>query len=129
MANEQNLKPNKTLSTEEAKKRGSKGGKKSVEARRARKAMREQMECLLSLPLKDQKIVSRFKQIGVETEDMNNQMALIVATYQKALKGDMTAMNVVRELVGERVQEVKVNSNIGDKVKELHIILDTMKDE
>lgn len=37
MANEQNLKPITTLSSEEAKKRGSAGGKKSVQARRERK--------------------------------------------------------------------------------------------
>lgn len=37
--NIQNLKPIKTLSKEEAKKRGSKGGKKSVESRREKKLM------------------------------------------------------------------------------------------
>lgn len=128
MANVKNLKPN-ILSTEEAKKLGSKGGKRSVEVRRERKAMKEQMEMLLSLPLKNDRAKAKFKELGVDTNDMNNQMALIVATYQKALKGDMQAMNVVRELVGERVQQVEINTNIDDKVKELHVILDNMKDE
>ncbi|MDO4378965.1 MAG: KGG domain-containing protein [Erysipelotrichia bacterium] len=121
-----NLKP---LTTEKAREIGSKGGKRSAEVKRQRKAMREQMECLLSLPIKDKKITAKFKQLGLKADDMNNQMALIVATYQKALKGDMQAMNVVRELVGERVQEFKVSANIDDKVKELHGILDEMKNE
>ena len=126
MAGIDNLKP---LSTERAREIGSKGGKRSVEVKRQRKAMREQMEMLLTLPLKDQKIINKFKQIGIDTNDMNNQMALIMATYQKALRGDMQAMNVIRELVGERVQEFKVSASIDDKVQELHSILDNMKDE
>lgn len=123
MANEQNLKP-RQLTNEEATKIGSKGGKKSAEAKRQRKAMREQMECLLSLPLKDKKVVAKFKQIGLKGDNMNNQMALIVAMYQKALKGDTQAFNAIREVVGERVQEIKVNASIDDKVKELNEILD-----
>lgn len=131
MANEQNLKPftKGSRSREEAVENGRKGGKRSGEVRRERKSMREQMDMLLSLPLKDQKIINKFKQIGVDTDDMNNQMALIMATYQKALRGDMQAMNVARELIGERVQEFKVSATIDDKVKELHGILDDMKDE
>ena len=41
MANAGNL---RTPTTEEARKRGAKGGKASAEARRKRKAMKEQME-------------------------------------------------------------------------------------
>lgn len=127
--NPQNLKPLNTLSNEEAKEIRSKGGKARQKQVKERKSMREQMDMLLSLPLKDQKIINKFKQIGVDTDDMNNQMALIMATYQKALRGDMQAMNVARELIGERVQEFKVSATIDDKVKELHGILDDMKDE
>lgn len=127
MANDENLQPVKTK--KEARERGRNGGIASGIAKRQRKAMREQMEMLLTLPLKDQKIINKFKQIGVDTSDMNNQMALIMATYQKALRGDMQAMNVIRELVGERVQEFRVSASIDDKVQELHSILDNMKDE
>ena len=129
MANEQNLKPLNTINNEEAKKIQSKGGKARQQQIRERKSMREQMDMLLSLPLKDQKIINKFKQIGVDTSDMNNQMALIMATYQKALRGDMQAMNIARELIGERIQEFKVSATIDDKVKELHGILDELKDE
>ena len=50
MANEQNLKPIKKgeLTKEEAKKRGSNGGKKSVEVRRQKKMFRELVEELLN---------------------------------------------------------------------------------
>ena len=46
MANNQNLK--KTLTTEEARELGSKGGKASVKARRERKALKEELLLLLS---------------------------------------------------------------------------------
>ena len=53
MANEQNLIPfTSNQSREEAKKNGAKGGRKSGEVRRKRKAMKEQAELLLSLPFK-----------------------------------------------------------------------------
>ena len=43
MANEQNLKPITSLSSEEAKRRGSIGGKASVEARREKKIFKEEI--------------------------------------------------------------------------------------
>lgn len=130
MANEQNLKPfTSDQSHEEAVRNGRKGAQIKKQKALERKSMREQMDMLLSLPLKDQKIINKFKQIGVDTSNMNNQMALIMATYQKALRGDMQAMNVARELIGERIQEFKVSATIDDKVKELHGILDEMEDE
>lgn len=124
MANESNLKPIKTLTNEEAKKRGSKGGKASVKARRERKAMREQMQMLLSLPLKDDRAKAKFEELGINTDDMDNQMALIVSTYKQALKGNMNAMNVIREIIGEKEITVNINQNIDEKVKELNKLLD-----
>lgn len=129
MANQDNLVSLKDRTERERKEIARKGAETTNKIKRQRKAMREQMEMLLTLPLKDQKIINKFKQIGVDTNDMNNQMALIMATYQKALRGDMQAMNVVRELVGERVQEFRVSASIDDKVQELHSMLDNMKDE
>lgn len=129
MANESNLKPIKTLTNEEAKKRGSKGGKASVKARRERKAMREQMQMLLSLPLKDDRAKAKFEELGINTDDMDNQMALIVSTYKQALKGNMNAMNVIREIIGEKEITVNINQNIDDKVKELNQLLDSDLDE
>lgn len=121
-----NLIPFSERSKEEARESGKKGGKASGEARRKKKAMREQMEMLLSLPLKDDRIKRKFEALGIDTDDMDNQMALMVATYQQALKGNTNAINIVREIIGERVQEIKVNTNIDEKVKELEKVLDNV---
>lgn len=118
MANEQNLKPIKTLSKEEAKKRGAKGGKASAKAKRERKAVKEQMLMLLSLPLKDERVKAKFEELGINTSDMDNQMALTVSLYQNALKGNVKAMSLILEVIGEKVIEVNVNQNIDDNVKE-----------
>ena len=53
-------------------------------------------------------------------------MGLIVSTYTKAMLGDMNAMNIIRELVGEKVIEVKVDAAIDSNVKELQSILDEL---
>ena len=99
MANEQNLIPfTSNQSREEAKKNGAKGGKKSGEVRRKRKAMKEQMEMLLSLPFKQSEALDFMKDLGIE-DNLDNQMALIVAMYGKALKGDVQAFNTIREVV------------------------------
>ena len=100
MANDQNLIPfTSNQSREEAKKNGSKGGQKSGEVRRQRKAMKEQMEMLLALPFKQKKQLDFMKDLGIEENEIDNQMALIVAMYGKALKGDVQAFNTIREVV------------------------------
>ena len=122
MAGMDNLKPLKSV--DEARELGRKGGKASGEARRKKKAMREQMEMLLSLPFADEEAKEKMKELGIPVDDIDNQMALMIATYQKALTGDTSAINIVREVIGERVQEIKVNTGIDAKVKELEETLD-----
>ena len=99
MANEQNLIPfTSNQSREEAKKNGSKGGKKSGEVRRQRKAMKEQFEMLLTLPFKPTEQLKFIKDLGIGEDEIDNQMALVVAMYGKALKGDVQAFNTIREV-------------------------------
>lgn len=99
MANEQNLIPfTSEQSREEAKKNGAKGGKKSGEVKRQRKAMKEQMEMLLSLPFKEIEKLDFIENLGIDKEEIDNQMALLVAMYGRALKGDVQAFKEIREV-------------------------------
>lgn len=98
MANEQNLIPFNKRTKSEQREYAKKGGQKSGEVRRKRKAMKEQMEMLLTLPLKSKKQLNFMKDLGIEEEEIDNQMALIVALYGKALKGDVQAFNTIREV-------------------------------
>lgn len=102
MANEQNLIPKTTLSTEEAKRLGSLGGKASVEARRRKKTMRENAELLLSLPLKDGKLKEQIKALGLPDDDLTNQMAIMASMWKKALAGDVSAFSALQATIGEK---------------------------
>ncbi|MFR7544550.1 MAG: hypothetical protein ACLUWN_01180 [Clostridia bacterium] len=99
MANEQNLIPFNKRTESEQREYAKKGGQKSGEVRRQRKAMKEQMEMLLSLPFKQSESLEFMKDLGIEEDNLDNQMALIVAMYGKALKGDVQAFNTIREVV------------------------------
>lgn len=123
MAKESNLKP---LSTERAREIGKKGGQAYARNVRKRKALKEQMELLLTLPLTDERAKKQFESMGIDADNMDNQMAMVVKTYAQALKGNINAVNVIREIIGERVVEVNVNNNIDDKVKELDRLLDSV---
>ena len=124
MANEQNLRPfDSNQDREQAKINGIKGGKASGEARRKKKAMKEQMELLLSLPLSNKKIKDKLEEMGVDTSDIDNQMALMLSTFNKALRGDSACINIIREITGERVQEIKINTGIDEKVQKLDDLL------
>lgn len=97
MANPQNLIPQAhKLTVEEA----SKGGKKSGETRKRRKAMREAFEELLQRRYTDRE--------GRETDGVT---ALTTRVYQKALDGDMKAVQFIRDTIGEMpVQRVQVDA-------------------
>lgn len=108
MANKKNLIPNSERTPSELREMCSKGGKKSGEVRRERKAMREQMEMLLKLPPINAQAKQKIKELGIDEKEIDNQMLLMVAIFNKAMKGDIQAVNVVRELIGERIQQAEV---------------------
>lgn len=93
--------------SEQASEAGKKGGVASGEARRRKKMMRQQMEMLLELPIKSRKIKEQLQELGIDSDDLTNQMALIVSMYQKALKGDTRAFEILRDTIGEKPVEVQ----------------------
>lgn len=114
MANPENLKPCEyKLSKEEAKK----GGINSGKVRREKRMIKDNIELLLSLPIKSGKTKEQLKQLGIDETEMNNQMALVIAMYQKALKGDVQAFNTLRDTLGQKPVEVH-------EVKEIPKIVD-----
>lgn len=118
MANEKNLKPQAHKLTLEEQ---SRAGKASGESRRKRKAMREQLELLLKLPLKDKKIKKQLEEMGIEENDINNQMALTVALYQSALQKNTKAYEIIRDTLGEKPLE-KINIENSQTTKVLDSI-------
>lgn len=126
MANEQNLIPfNSNQSREEAQKNGSKGGKKSGEARRKRKAMKEQMEMLLSLPFKAENGNEFMKNLGIDEDNIDNQMALMVVIYQKAMSGDMEFIEKIESIVKDK----NVSSDTEDRIQIINDLPDDIEED
>ncbi len=105
--------PNSERTPEELHAITVKGGIASGKARREKKLMKEQLEMLLSLPLKNKAIKDGIKQLGIKIEDINNQMAIVLALYRKALKGDTKAFELIRDTIGEKPQDnINLNGNL-----------------
>lgn len=105
---------------EQAKINGRKGGKASGEARRKNKNMKECLKMLLSLDVKSPKAREQLKALGIDNEEMTNQMALMVSMLNKALKGDKGCAEFIRDTSGQQI----VNKT---EVTEIPKIIDDIK--
>ena len=114
MTNETNLDPVK--SKEEARKRGRAGGIASGIARREKKKMRETLEILLSMPMKNGKftdVESIRNFAALKGKNISVQDAIMIAQIQKAMKGDTKAAEYVRDTIGQKpVDSVDMNMNM-----------------
>lgn len=113
MANEQNLISIGDRTTEEQRAITSAGGRASGEARRRKRTMREAAELFLSLPVKDDGLKGRMEQLGIDSNDVDNQMAVIVGLTMKATSGDSKAAKVLAELLGEGQKRLEVSGPNG----------------
>lgn len=116
MANEKNLKPYKKgeLSSEEAKKRGSKGGKASGESRRRKKALLETAGAILSRDIPKSLLPTIEKITGELTEDESTLFAATTAVMVKeALKGNTRAFNSLKDIVLQ-IEEKQADKELED---------------
>jgi len=126
VANEQNLILfDSNQSREEAQKNGAKGGKKSGEIRRKRKAMKEQMEMLLSLPFKAENGNEFMRNLGIDEENIDNQMALMVVIYQKAMSGDMEFIEKIESIVKDK----NISSDTEDRIQIINDLPDNIGED
>lgn len=113
MANEKNLIPWNKRTEKEQREYARKGGKKSGEVRRKRKAMKEQAELLLSLPFNivdknGNEIKKVLETLGIDEDNVDNQMAMIVALWRTALgngRNQVTAVQELRDIIGEKAEK------------------------
>lgn len=98
MANEQNLIPGGyKLSLEEQ----SRGGKASGEARRRKKTLKQAAELVMSLPVTDKRVKAKLKRMGIDVDDADNQMAVIVGLLGRAMIGDHKAAALIFDLLDD----------------------------
>ena len=97
MANEQNLRPGAHKLTQEE---ASRGGKRSGETRRRRKAFAEAFNVLLEREFTDH-----------NGNSMQGVDAIAAKVFRQAMDGDMKAVQFLRDTVGEMpVQRVEVDT-------------------
>ena len=89
------------MSTEEARRRGTLGGKASAESRRKRKSLKESMNTLLSLDIKNTKDWNKVAAMGIDPGEIDNSQLIILALFNRAKMGDVYAIKELRELIGE----------------------------
>lgn len=128
MANEQNLKPIKKgqLSKEEAKRRGSLGGKRSAQVRRERRAMQEIARIVLDMPLEkgDLDDIGEIEYSAFPDSNITVGEKAMLAVARKAMKGDASALAFLRDTAGEKpVEKVEVNADVAKAEAEVAAII------
>ena len=107
MAKEDNL---RNLTTDEAREIGSKGGKASGEARRRKRDLRLAFEALLEKDITDS-----------EGNVVSGAEAIAIKQFQKALKGDTRAFEMIRDTAGQkpvdRIQVSEIDQSVIDEVE------------
>ena len=102
MKGEENLIPMNKRTKEEQREIARMGGIASGEVRKEKKLIKDQFNLLLSLPLKDPKAKKQLQSLGIDVDNLDNQMAMVISMWQKAIKGDVNAFNSIRDTIGEK---------------------------
>ena len=118
MPNEKNLIPMDQRSKSEARELGQKGGIASGVSRRRKRSLKEAADLYLSLPVSDRKMWNKISRRGVDPEDIDNQMAMIIGLTMAATAGDAKAAKVIVDLLGEDAhsEEAAVHPLVSDLV-------------
>ena len=118
MPNEQNLIPMEQRSPEEAREMGRKGGRASGVSRRRKKSLREAADLYLSLPVSNRRAWNKISAEGVDPDDIDNQMAMIIGLTQKAIKCDAKAAKIIVDLIGPERKEDSAMEKLDNLLKE-----------
>ena len=109
MANSQNLIRNEDRTPSERRANASKAGKASGEARRKKRDLRQAIEILLETDIK-----------GKNGEIKSGAEAIAIAQFQKALKGDTRAFEVIRDTAGQKpIEKVAVSEVTEDVINDV----------
>lgn len=92
---QENLRPPKT--SEEARERGAKGGKKSGEVRRRKRNIQECTKMILESGTLTPKAKAALEKIGVNPDDLTYYAAVSMSMINKALQGDVQAARLIVE--------------------------------
>ena len=101
-----NLIPLNKRTKSEQREIAKKGGIESGKIRREKKQMKEIVNDLFSKPVTNQKIIDKLKTLGYKDDEITNQIAITSSAFFKALKGDIKAMEFLRDTAGQKPKAV-----------------------
>ncbi|MGN0983333.1 MAG: hypothetical protein ACI4OI_00710 [Gemmiger sp.] len=107
MPNERNLVPLDQRTKSEQREIQSAGGIASGASRRRKRALKEAADLYLSLPISDRRRWNKLARRGVDPEDIDNQMAMIVGLTEAAAAGDARAGRLIVDILGEDTKAVQ----------------------
>ena len=113
-----NLVPLNERTKEEQRSIQQDGGKASGVSRRRKRSLKEATDLYLSLPVSDRKMWNKISRRGVDPDDIDNQMAMIIGLTMAATAGDAKAAKVIVDLLGEdsHSEEAAVHPLVSDLV-------------
>ena len=100
-------------------------GRRSGEARRRKISMKDAIIKILNNDFQDEKTKIKLAQtLGIEVEDMDNQMAILSVVCLKALKGDMNAVKFIQEVSGNKaIERIEISKPVVETSKEIEDFL------
>jgi hypothetical protein len=102
---------------------GRKGGLKSAEVRKRKKETKEIIDIFLKMPLKNGKVadIDAIKNfMAIKGKNISVQQAIVLQLVQKALKGDLKAIEMLLALNGDKpIDKVQLEATVKNPMSEL----------
>lgn len=114
MANEKNLKPFNTLTEKEQRELAVKGGKASAKKRKEQKLLKDTLLELLTLPATKStpKDISDAAALSELKSGLTVQEEIAVALVKKAKNGDLRAIELLRDTIGQKPVDKQITQTI-----------------
>lgn len=131
MANLQNLIKNEDLTPEQRRENGRKGGKASAAKRAKRKLMKDIAQTVLDMPCESGDLDEIGEIVFESFPDANltvGEMA-VLAVAKRAKKGDVAALQFLRDTAGEKpADKVEVSSDIAKASEDIREMIRSAKE-
>ena len=87
-------------------------------SRRRKRSLKEAADLFLSMPVTDTRTFNKMAKAGIDVDDADYQMAVIVGLTLQAAKGDAKAAKIIVDLLGEDAhsEEAAVHPLVSDLV-------------
>lgn len=97
---------------------GKKGGKASGKKKREQKKFKELCDDFLSRKLSQNEFKEHLQDLGIDSEDMTNKMAMVIGMWEASISGNTKAFELIQNTIGEKPQET-LNLTMTRKLEDL----------